>query len=105
MVLRTIHLLYDRDTETKLILNRLEQQEMQLHPMHLNKEQRHRQMKMTKRGQYSSLHSARGWDLPQSGAWNSRPAHTARLQLYYGNGTVLSSGVDLALTLENPTTY
>ena len=57
---------------------------------------------MTNRGQllYSSLHSARGWTLPQSGAWNSRPTHTARLQLYYGNGAVLSSGVDPTLALE-----
>ena len=84
----------------KQILNRLEQQDIQLYPMHLNNEQRHRRKKMTKRGQYSSLHSARGWTLPQSGAWNSRPAHTARLQLYYGNGTVLSSGVDPTLALE-----
>ena len=38
--------------------------------------------------------------LPQSGAWNSRPAHTARLTLYYGNGTLLSSGVDPTLAIE-----
>ena len=55
---------------------------------------------MVKRGQYSSLHSARGRTLPQGGAWNSRPARIARLELYYGNGTVLSRGVDPTLALE-----
>ena len=55
---------------------------------------------MAQRGQYSSLHSARGSTPPQSGVWNSRPIHTARLTLYYGNGTVLSSGVDPTLALE-----
>jgi len=61
----------------KQILNRLEQQEIKLYPMHLNKEQRHRRKRMVKRAQYSSLHSARGATLPQSGVWNSRPVHTA----------------------------
>ena len=84
----------------KQILNRLEQQEIKLYPMHLNKEQRHRRKIMVKRAQYSSLHSARGSTLPQSGVWNSRPIHTARLTLYYGNGTVLSSGVDPTLAIE-----
>ena len=82
------------------ILNRLEKQEIRLYPMHLNKEQRHRRKRMVKRAQYSSLHSARGATLPQSGAWNSRPAHTARLILYYGNGTALSRGVDPTLAIE-----
>jgi len=59
------------------ILNRLEKQEIRLYPMHLNKEQRHRRKRMVKRAQYSSLHSARGATLPQSGVWNSRPVHTA----------------------------
>ena len=77
----------------KQIVSRLKQQENKLYPMHLNKEQRHRRKRMTKRGQYSSLHSARGWTLPQSGAWTSRPAHTARLELYYCNGIVLIRGV------------
>ena len=81
------------------ILNRLEKQEIRLYPMHLNKEQRHRRKRMVKRAQYSSLHSARGATLPQSGAWNSRPAHTARLIFYYGNGTTLIRGVDPTLAI------
>ena len=35
--------------------------------MHLNREQRHRRKRMTKRGQYSRLHSQRGRTLHQSG--------------------------------------
>ena len=84
----------------KQILNRLGKQEIKLYPMHLNKEQRHRRKRMPKRAQYSSLHSARGATLPQSVAWNSRPAHTARLTLYCGNGTILSSGVNPTLAIE-----
>ena len=33
--------------------------------------------------------------------WNSRPSHTAQLQLYYGNGTVLCKGVDLTSAMQN----
>ena len=83
----------------KQVLNRLEQQEIQLYPMHLNREQRHKIKRMTKRGQYNSLHTARGRTLPHSGVWHRRPTHTAGLELYYGNGAVLSRGVDPTLAL------
>ena len=59
---------------------------------------------MAERAQYSSLHSARRATLPQSGAWNSRPVHTARLTLYYGNGIVLSSGANPTLAIEKAET-
>ena len=54
-----------------------------------------------KRGQYNRQHSLRGKILPQSGVWNSRPSHTAQLQLYYGNGTVLCKGVDPTSAMQN----
>ena len=88
-------------TVPKQILNKLEQHEISLYPMHLNREQRHRRKRMIKRGQYSRQHSLRGKTLPQSGVWNSHPSHTAQLQLYYGNGTVLCKGVDPTSAMQN----
>ena len=85
----------------KQILSKLEQQEIRLYPMHLNREQRHRRKRMIKTGQYSRLHSQRGSTLPQSGVWGNRPSHTAQLQLYYGNGTVLCKGVDPTLAMQS----
>ena len=69
--------------------------------MHLNREQRHRRKRMITRGQYSRQHSLRGKTLPPSSVWNSRPSHTAQLQLYYGNGTVLCKGVDPTSAMQN----
>ena len=85
----------------KQILNKLEQQEICLYPIHLNREQRHRRKRMIKQGQYSRQNSMRGRTLPQSGVWNSRPSHTAWLQLYCGNGTVLCKGVDPTSAMQN----
>ena len=69
--------------------------------MHLNREQRHRRKRMIERGQYSRQHSLRGSTLPQGGVWRNWPSHTAQLQLYYGNGTVLCKDADPTSAMQN----
>ena len=96
MVLRTIHLLYDRDTETNTkqagttgntVISYTPQQGAATQEKKNDKERAVQQ-------------SARRRTLPQSGVWHRRPTHTARLELYYGNGAVLSRGVDPTLAFE-----
>ena len=98
-MLRNIQLLYDRDTETttkpagttgnSVMSYALEQGAAT--QTKINREER--------AVQQSAL-GTRMDPIPQSGAWNSRPAHTAWLELYYGNDKMISRGVDPALTLE-----
>ena len=68
--------------------------------MHLDQEHRHRRKRMIKRGHYVRLHSQQGNAPPQRGVRNSDSSHPAQVQLYCGNGTVLSKGVDPTSAME-----
>ena len=69
----------------KQILLTLESQEIQLHPKHLNKEQRHKQTMVKKGRPVNPAHAARAALLPRANS-NNRGETPVRLQLMHGSG-------------------